>query len=116
MSSAPDQAVRTMLALTRQPHLSFEEFDRYWRDVHGPIAAQIPGLTRYVQRHVITSDADSASPLHIDGFAILEYENAGAMAAAWASDQGRLAMEDADRFRQSRIRFDFDDVVYLNKQ
>jgi hypothetical protein len=30
------------------PELSY----RYWRDVHGPLAARIPGLFQYRQRHL----------------------------------------------------------------
>jgi len=41
--------VRTMAILGRAPGMSFEEFDRYWRDVHAPIAAKVPGVIRYVQ-------------------------------------------------------------------
>jgi uncharacterized protein (TIGR02118 family) len=26
---------------------------RYWRDIHGPIDAKIPGLQRYVQQHAV---------------------------------------------------------------
>lgn len=33
---------------------------RYWRDVHGAIAARIPELRRYVQCHAITRGADGS--------------------------------------------------------
>ena len=35
----------------RRPGMSVEEFQAYWRDVHGPIVAALPGLRRYVQDH-----------------------------------------------------------------
>ena len=28
-----------------------EEFQRYWREVHGPLASEIPVILRYVQSH-----------------------------------------------------------------
>lgn len=35
----------------RRPGMSVEEFQSYWRDVHGPIVSALPGLRRYVQDH-----------------------------------------------------------------
>lgn len=28
---------------------------RYWRDVHGPIVAKVPGLRKYVQNHSLVA-------------------------------------------------------------
>lgn len=38
--------------IRRRPGLDVEEFQRYWRTTHGPIAARNPYLRRYVQNHV----------------------------------------------------------------
>lgn len=38
--------------LDRKPSLSPEEFTRYWRDVHGPLAARIRGFQQYWQHHL----------------------------------------------------------------
>lgn len=47
--------------ITRKPGTDEAEFHRYWREVHGPIAAKIPQLRRYVQSHRIPA-LDSNSP------------------------------------------------------
>ena len=39
--------------ITRKPSLSDEEFHRYWKDTHGPIAARIAQTWRYEQSHRI---------------------------------------------------------------
>ena len=42
--------------LRRRPDLSREEFQRYWREVHGPLVAKYAdtiGLLRYVQVHTL---------------------------------------------------------------
>ena len=36
-----------------RPDLTIEEAQRYWRDEHGPLAARIPGVVRYVQCHAL---------------------------------------------------------------
>src|SRR4030042_3985227 len=36
--------------MKRKPDMTSEEFSRYWRDVHGPLAAKLmPGVVRYTQ-------------------------------------------------------------------
>jgi hypothetical protein len=40
--------VKVIYCIRRKPGMSQEEFHRYWREVHGPIAKKIPGLRRYV--------------------------------------------------------------------
>ena len=86
--------VRTVAILGRKPGMSFEEFDRYWLEVHAPLAAQLPGVLRYVQRHV---EAPS-NEFDVDGFAFIDYESAAAMAAAWASPAGQRALADVPNF------------------
>lgn len=45
--------VRTMYVLSRKPGNSFEEFRTHWRDVHMPLAAQVPDIVKYVRRLVV---------------------------------------------------------------
>ena len=45
--------VKLIYCITRKPELSVEEFQRYWRETHAPIAARIPGVRRYVQCHTL---------------------------------------------------------------
>lgn len=86
--------VRTVAILGRKPGMNFEDFDRYWLEVHAPLAAQLPGVLRYVQRHVEAPSAEFG----IDGFAFIDYESAAAMDAAWASPAGQRALADVPNF------------------
>ncbi len=48
--------VHLIFCLRRQPHLSREEFQRYWRETHAPLVkkhAAVLGIKRYVQAHTI---------------------------------------------------------------
>ena len=42
-------SVHLVALLIRKPGMSVEEFQRYWREHHGPLAAKVPGLRRYLQ-------------------------------------------------------------------
>ncbi|MFE5703472.1 EthD family reductase [Rhodococcus koreensis] len=114
MTENPDRAVRTMAMIGVRPGMSFEEFDHYWREVHAQYVADIPEITRYTQRHIVPGD-EPDNPFGIDGFVILEYENLEAKQAAWASDLGKAALADADKFRALSARVHFEDHVILDR-
>ena len=44
-------AAKLIAFLRKRPDLPFEQFQKHWRDSHGPLAAAIPGNRRYVQCH-----------------------------------------------------------------
>ncbi len=103
--------IKLVYCLRRLPHLSREEFQRYWRETHGPLVrerAQALRIRRYVQVHTLESPTNDAlrrsrggvEPYH--RVAELWYESAEDLAAAAASPEGRKAgeelLEDERRF------------------
>lgn len=72
--------------LRRRPDLSPDAFRRHWRDVHGPLAARLPGLVAYHQNHVVDRrqlGIDHArGRWDIDGISELWFESEAAMRAA----------------------------------
>ena len=55
--------VKLVFCLTRLPHLSREEFQRYWRERHGPLvreSAKALGIRRYVQVHTLDTPVNEA--------------------------------------------------------
>src|ERR1700730_7965709 len=79
--------------ITRKAGMTDAEFHRYWRETHGPIAAKIPQLHRYVQSHRIPAFG-SNSPY--DGEAEVLVDGLDAMAALRRSPEyldGALADE-----------------------
>ena len=45
--------VKIVYCISKLPNLGTDEFHRYWRETHGPIAGRIPGVRKYVQSHTI---------------------------------------------------------------
>jgi uncharacterized protein (TIGR02118 family) len=79
--------------ITRKPGIGEPEFHRYWREIHGPIAAKIPQLRRYVQSHRIAAP-NTNSPY--DGAAEVMVSSLDAFAALRRSPEyleGALADE-----------------------
>lgn len=70
-----DGAVKMFSLLTRKPGTDVAAFQAYWRTHHGPLAARIPQVRRYVQCHVRPSAyADNRTPRY-DGVAELWFDS-----------------------------------------
>ncbi|MCB4859787.1 MULTISPECIES: EthD domain-containing protein [unclassified Sphingobium] len=68
----------TIALLERRPDISRDLFSRYWRDVHGVMAARIPGFESYVQHHVAPlEDMGSAIVEPFEGIAVVTFANPG---------------------------------------
>ena len=96
--------IRIVFALRRAAHLSLADFQRYWREQHGPLVAshaQHMGILRYVQTHRIDEPINEAmtrargnmEPPH-DGVAELWWESEAALTAILASSAGQDAGAD----------------------
>ncbi|MEE8311050.1 MAG: EthD domain-containing protein [Candidatus Binatia bacterium] len=89
--------VKIVYCITRKPGLSEEEFHRYWKETHGPIAARIPGLRRYVQSHTHAASAE-LGPVSYDGVAELWFDDLDSLRSAMASPEVAAALEDEKNF------------------
>ena len=88
--------------LSRRQGQSIPDFQKYWLEVHGPIAAKIPGLKRYEQNHVIDSRqfgiSHARGDWNVDGFVELEFEDQAAFEAAQNSAELAAARADEPEF------------------
>lgn len=89
--------VKLIYCISKRPELSVEEFQRYWRETHGPIAGRIPGLRRYVQCHVVPELYGRQTPAY-DGAAELWFDDLDALRAAMQSPEVKAALEDEKNF------------------
>lgn len=74
---APAAGVKNIEFVTRRPDLPHDEFVRYWAQVHGPLAARIDVIRRYVQSHGLPAPDGSAQPW--DGLAVTWFDAVAAM-------------------------------------
>ena len=71
-------------------------FDRYYYDVHVPIAKKVPGLRNYeVTRGPIVT-LEGLAPYHL--IAVLTFDSVNAIQAALASEEGKATAADLGRF------------------
>ncbi|HEX5529847.1 MAG TPA: EthD domain-containing protein, partial [Methylomirabilota bacterium] len=79
---APPGGAKNVEFVTRKPGLAVQDFQRYWRETHGPLAAQIPMIRRYVQSHTRPSAYERGRTPAYDGVAITWFDDTRAMRAS----------------------------------
>ncbi len=89
--------IKLVYCITKKPGLSYDEFSRYWKDVHGPIGARIPGLRKLVQSHTIPEGAQ-IRPADYDGMAELWFDDMASLRAASESAEWKASTADEDNF------------------
>jgi uncharacterized protein (TIGR02118 family) len=89
--------IKLVYCFARRADLSVEEFSRYWREVHGPIGARIPGLRRLVQSLAVRDTRDAYAP-SFDGMAELWFDDVDAVVRARGSAEWEAATSDERHF------------------
>ena len=90
--------VKLIYGINRKPGMSVEEFQHYWRETHGPIAARLPGVRRYVQCHTLPELYTGENTPAYDGVAELWFDDMAALQQAMASPELKAAREDERNF------------------
>jgi uncharacterized protein (TIGR02118 family) len=95
-----------VFAVYRREDLTQDEFSSYWRDVHGPIGVNIPGLRGYRICPVTESEAEEGPP--IAGFAMMDFDSEEAWDAALTSPEFATTAQDAGNFARHFSRYTVD--------
>lgn len=78
-------AINSYTTVLRRPQVPHDVFATYWRDVHGPLCARIPGLGWYVQNHLNREQDAHLWPV-VDGIEpFADYELDGGVEIGFAS-------------------------------
>lgn len=94
--------IKLLALVRRRPDLSVEEFSRYWRQVHAPLA-EAQGPRGYVIDVRTDAQPDGAVP-DIDGVAEIWWDDHDHMARGLGSEAGRIAADDVANFA-AEVRF-----------
>ena len=89
--------IKSLTFIKKKPGLSKEEFLRYWKETHGPLAARVvPGLKKYVQCHPVPGFESD-----IDGIVELWWDSPEAFQAflSWRqTDAAQVLKDDEEQF------------------
>jgi len=97
--------IKLVYCITKKPGLSDDAFFHYWKDIHGPIGARIPGLRKLVQSYCIPIPGDAHLPDY-DGIAELYFNNPEDLLSARQSPEWKAATADEAHFiDHSRVAY-----------
>jgi len=100
----PASFVKNYELVTKRPDMDRAEFDRYWAQVHGPLAATIATIRRYVQAHLSPGTRDSGTAPY-DGLAITWFDDVAAMRAGAATEAYARTRADEANFLDGELPF-----------
>ncbi|EFC4441162.1 EthD family reductase [Escherichia coli] len=81
--------------LTRKKGQSFDDFVKYWDEVHTAIALRLPGLRGYVLNPI---DREKYPDSPVDGFSELWFDSPEDAISAFNSPVGKEAYDDVSSF------------------
>jgi uncharacterized protein (TIGR02118 family) len=85
--------INAIFMVYRRPGLDHRDFFAHWLNVHGPIAAQLPGLRRYVQCHAALQAFQLSNMTH-DGWSEFWFDDYAAFRRAVASPEWQVMEAD----------------------
>jgi uncharacterized protein (TIGR02118 family) len=71
-------------------------FDKYYADIHIPLAKKLPGLRKYTVTKGPVATPGGPSPFYL--IAILSFDSMAAIGAAFASPEGKATAADVPKF------------------
>ncbi len=87
---------KVVYVMFKKEAMGREEFRRYWKDTHAPVAKKMPGLRGYVQNHALADPEGNEPPY--DGFEELYFESQEAMEEALGTSEGQATINDLPNF------------------
>ena len=97
---------KVMFVLHKRPDMGWQEFQRYWKEIHAPLVAKLPGLRAYIQNQVLPDVNTRSGQELVDqlfdppfsGISELCFDNTESMQEARASAEGMAVKVDGPNF------------------
>jgi len=89
--------IKLVYCITKKPSLTDAEFFHYWKHVHGPIGARIPGLRKLVQSHTMMETSVVRRP-DFHGMAELWFDDLDALLVARKTPEFQASSNDEEHF------------------
>jgi uncharacterized protein (TIGR02118 family) len=102
----PPKGVKNVEFVTHKPGMEIDAFQKYWREVHGPLGAAIPMVRRYVQSHVRRAIYEQGRRPAWDGVALTWFDDTQAMRASAATlEYARVRADETNFVDTGRLPF-----------
>lgn len=97
--------VKNIELVTRKASMAFNDFHRYWQEIHGPLAAKIEMIKRYVQSHTLMTEYDKDKPPAYDGVAETWFDDTAAMRRSATTPEYAATRADEENFLAGKLPF-----------
>jgi len=97
--------VKNIELVTRKQGMPIVEFHSYWRDFHGPLAAKIEVIRRYVQSHTLMDEYEKEAPPAYDGVAETWFADTAAMRLSATTPEYTATRADERNFLTEPLPF-----------
>ena len=94
----PRDGLKTIDLVNRKAGMSVDDFQKYWRDTHGPLCQAASAMRRYVQNHTRRAIYDSGRTPPFDGAAMAWFDSMDALRAAAPTPEFARLRADVDNF------------------
>jgi uncharacterized protein (TIGR02118 family) len=101
---------KVIILLKKKEGLSDDDFAEHWKNVHGPMARELPGLRRYVQN--LARSSPSREPSY-HGVAEMWFDDLQSMNTAFATPEGQSTIKDLDKFVSNRTTLFVNELTIL---
>ncbi len=101
----PSSGVKNIEVVRRKKGMPVEAFQEHWRNIHGPLGASIPQVSRYVQNHARLSSYQDGREPQIDGLALTWFRDVDAMRASAETAEYSATRDDEDNFVTAPLDF-----------
>ena len=97
--------VKNIELVNRKASMTLEDFHRYWQEFHGPLAAKIEMIKRYVQSHTLMSEYKKDKPPAYDGIAETWFDDTAAMRRSATTPEYTATRADEKNFLAGELPF-----------
>jgi len=94
----PRDGLKTIDLVNRKAGMAVEEFQKYWRETHGPLCQAATAMRRYVQNHTRRAIYDSGRTPPFDGAAMAWFDSMDALRAAASTPEFVRLRADVENF------------------
>ena len=94
----PEDALKSIDFVNRKAGMSVAQFQRYWRDIHGPLCLAAPAMLRYKQNQTRPAAYDKRKAPPYDGVAMIWYEDLQSLRSAAATAEFEILRSDVENF------------------
>ena len=94
----PNDGVKNVEFVSHKPGMPIEDFQKHWREIHGPLGVSIPVVKRYVQSHTRLSIYQKGKTPLYDGVALTWFDSTQAMRTSATTPEYDRTREDEPNF------------------